>query len=188
PSEDKSPRQKLVAEAVWSGSRAQESNGEEEPRRSRTRRGCKRKSQGSKGERSTLGRGGGRSSELGVPEQLQNVEKPHKCPTCEKTFRWRCHLIDHWRLHTGERPYECGECGKSFRQRGNLLAHQRSHSGEKPYGCDQCEKRFLTSSHLLLHRRLHTDEKPFSCPECGKGFWDNIRLVTHRRVHTGERP
>ncbi|XP_054374049.1 synaptonemal complex protein 1-like [Molothrus ater] len=31
--EDKSPQQNLVAEAVWSGSRAQESNGEEKPRR-----------------------------------------------------------------------------------------------------------------------------------------------------------
>ncbi|XP_054374000.1 translation initiation factor IF-2-like [Molothrus ater] len=41
--EDKSPQQNLVAEAVWSGSRAQESNGEEKSPRSHTRRGCKRR-------------------------------------------------------------------------------------------------------------------------------------------------
>ncbi|NWR46572.1 ZN544 protein, partial [Regulus satrapa] len=58
-------------------------------------------------ERPTLGRGGGRSSELGVREQPQDGEKPHKCLECGKNFRWRSELIRHWIMHTGERPYEC---------------------------------------------------------------------------------
>ncbi|NXR58441.1 ZN765 protein, partial [Rhadina sibilatrix] len=53
-----------------------------------------------------------RSSELGVPEQLHNAQKPHKCSKCEKSFSQRSYLICHWRIHTGERPYKCGECGK----------------------------------------------------------------------------
>ncbi|NWT79870.1 ZN184 protein, partial [Lanius ludovicianus] len=49
------------------------------------------------------GRRSGRSSELGVPEQLPN-EKPHKCLKCGKSFTWSSSLIQHRKNHMGERP------------------------------------------------------------------------------------
>ncbi|XP_066427152.1 zinc finger protein 879-like [Molothrus aeneus] len=186
--EDKCPRQNLVAEAVLSGSTAQEANGEEKPRSCRTRRGCKRRWQGCEGERASLGREGGRRWSQSSELVLHDGEKPHTCVVCGKSFRWNCDLIVHQRTHTGERPYECGECGKSFSQSSSLIKHQRIHTGERPYECDKCRKRFQTSSNLLLHYRIHTEERPFQCPECGKGFRQNSTLVTHRRIHTGERP
>uniref|UniRef100_A0A8C9L2B8 C2H2-type domain-containing protein n=1 Tax=Serinus canaria TaxID=9135 RepID=A0A8C9L2B8_SERCA len=158
--EDKSLRQNLVAEAVLSGSTAQEPNGEEKPRRCRTRRGCKRGSQGSEGERASLGREGGRrwsqSLELVLHEQVCDGEKPHTCGECGKSFRWKSSLFKHRRTHTGERPYECGECGK----------------------------RFQTSSDLLVHQRTHTEERPFRCPDCGQGF----SSIPHWRSHVCHSP
>ncbi|NXO46778.1 ZN211 protein, partial [Locustella ochotensis] len=74
-------------------------------------------------ERPTLGQGGGRSLELGVPEQFHDGKRPDKCSKCDKSFSLKSSLIRHWRIHTGERPYECEECGKSFSQSSTLIIH-----------------------------------------------------------------
>uniref|UniRef100_A0A8C9MKT5 C2H2-type domain-containing protein n=1 Tax=Serinus canaria TaxID=9135 RepID=A0A8C9MKT5_SERCA len=149
-------------------------------------------SEGIRGGKSQAGPGGGQRSELGVQlgvrEQLQDGEKPHKCSECGKSFKRRSHLIEHRRIHSGEKPYECPQCGKSFSWNSQLIVHQRSHTGERPFVCQHCGKSLNWKSDLTDHLRVHTGERPYVCQQCGKSFSWKSHLTEHLRVHTGEKP
>ncbi|XP_071435871.1 zinc finger protein 24-like [Pithys albifrons albifrons] len=107
--EDKSPQQNLLAEAVLNSSTAQEVNRDEKPRRSRRRRISKPNPACSKeestNERQEDGQSLSQSSDLVMQQQLQSREKRYKCLECGKGFSTSTVLIQHQHIHTGERPY-----------------------------------------------------------------------------------
>lgn len=112
----------------------------------------------------------------------KNLEKPHMCSICGKTFFTTGHLRSHELTHTNSKEFTCNSCGKKFLTKSYLNRHMKSHLNERNYKCKVCEKGFNTSTSLGYHFRLvHSGETNFQCTFCNKGFPLKIQLISHTR-------
>jgi len=111
-----------------------------------------------------------------------------QCTHCDKAFKAKLHLENHFLQHSGERPHKCDECGDTFRHKLSLVTHLRVHDDTRPYVCDTCGKAFRDSSTLKAHSRVHTGDKPYKCNLCDKSFTQRAGLNYHKSVHSGSKP
>ncbi|XP_076337953.1 uncharacterized protein LOC143240044 isoform X3 [Tachypleus tridentatus] len=54
------------------------------------------------------------------------VLRKFKCPECGKAFKFKHHLKEHIRIHSGEKPFACPNCDKRFSHSGSYSSHMTS--------------------------------------------------------------
>ena len=54
----------------------------------------------------------------------------------------------------GQEGHRCDACGRSFKKRCDLRRHERMHTGVKPYSCSICFKKFSRKDNFITHIRL----------------------------------
>ncbi|XP_025160414.1 zinc finger protein 665-like isoform X4 [Harpegnathos saltator] len=128
---------------------------------------------------------------------LRHADKadlPFKCNECDKRFRKKLDLQEHYNIHSGEKPFVCQLCNNAFYLRRQLSAHcRRMHPELKANkvtstACDICGRVLATKRSLFRHKESHNPTKLYLCDYCGKSLSSAEHLKKHRRIHTGEKP
>lgn len=109
--------------------------------------------------------------------------RKHFCSICGKGFYQRCHLREHYTVHTKEKQFTCQTCGKQFLRERQLRLHTDMHKGMARYVCPVCEQgTFLKHDHVR-HMISHLSAGETICQVCFQIFPGGEQLEKHMDVH-----
>lgn len=126
--------------------------------------------------------------ELFRPAILEEGTEPdhrrkHFCSICGKGFYQRCHLREHYTVHTKEKQFTCQTCGKQFLRERQLRLHTDMHKGMARYVCPVCDQgTFLKHDHVR-HMISHLSAGETICQVCFQIFPGGEQLEKHMDVH-----
>lgn len=126
--------------------------------------------------------------ELFRPSLLDDGGEPdhrrkHFCSICGKGFYQRCHLREHYTVHTKEKQFTCQTCGKQFLRERQLRLHTDMHKGMARYVCPVCDQgTFLKHDHVR-HMISHLSAGETICQVCFQIFPGGEQLEEHMDVH-----
>ncbi|XP_037049762.1 zinc finger protein 664-like isoform X2 [Bradysia coprophila] len=118
----------------------------------------------------------------------RNVNKPHQCDDCPKSYTTKANLVLHRAVHSGIKPFICEICKRGFYKKTSLSTHHSIHTGIREHLCTACGRSFTSANILQQHKRTHSDVRRFICSVCSKGFHTSNDLRIHFRSHSGEKP
>lgn len=122
------------------------------------------------------------------PVMLEDGGEPdhrrkHFCAICGKGFYQRCHLREHYTVHTKEKQFTCQTCGKQFLRERQLRLHTDMHKGMARYVCPVCDQgTFLKHDHVR-HMISHLSAGETICQVCFQIFPSGEHLEKHMDVH-----
>ncbi|XP_066976252.1 zinc finger and BTB domain-containing protein 7B-like isoform X10 [Macrobrachium rosenbergii] len=90
-----------------------------------------------------------------VPSKLSKEPKKHQCPCCTYSTNNQCHLMEHYRTHTGEKPFLCPHCAYKTGNKCNLKRHIILVHTSKNFQCPQCPFRGGNGKELARHLQSH---------------------------------
>ncbi|XP_076873715.1 zinc finger and BTB domain-containing protein 1 [Brachyhypopomus gauderio] len=109
--------------------------------------------------------------------------RKHFCAICGKGFYQRCHLREHYTVHTKEKQFTCQTCGKQFLRERQLRLHTDMHKGMARYVCPVCDQgTFLKHDHVR-HMISHLSAGETICQVCFQIFPSGDHLEKHMDVH-----
>ncbi|XP_074092237.1 zinc finger and BTB domain-containing protein 1 [Macrotis lagotis] len=118
-----------------------------------------------------------------IEENERDHRRKHFCNLCGKGFYQRCHLREHYTVHTKEKQFVCQTCGKQFLRERQLRLHNDMHKGMARYVCSICDQGNFRKHDHVRHMISHLSSGETICQVCFQIFPNNEQLEQHMDVH-----